>query len=78
MRTRFPRLRSHDAPASDLSAGSAVGARRTMRRFLRELRAFPTRAAAALFLFEEKNRLENRGHIIHTLHLPDDCPCYRG
>jgi hypothetical protein len=49
-----------------------------MRRFLRELRAFPTRAAAALFLFEEKNRLENRGHIIHTLHLPDDCPCYRG
>jgi hypothetical protein len=44
---------------------------------IRELGAFSTRAAAAVFLFEEKSRLEREGRVIHTLHLPDDCPCYR-
>jgi hypothetical protein len=44
---------------------------------IRELGSFCTRAAAAVFLFEERCRLESEGRVIHTLHLPDDCPCCR-
>jgi hypothetical protein len=34
-------------------------------------------ASAADFVFEERERREAAGQHVCTVHLPDDCPCYR-
>ena len=41
------------------------------------LAAFESASAAADFVFAERERREAAGQHVSTLHVPDDCPCYK-